>query len=258
MRFRTRRPASSGSSRSTGSSSPIRPSSITASVAAAVIGLVVEAIRNSESRSTGAPPTASVPSASTCTSSPLPPARRGRARACRRRAARRPRVPGRPGSSPTGLPTPSRPRCTARRPPRAARPRSAPDPRRVSSTSAAPAFCSRYVAPLGPGDRHQILALGQHPGDRQLRRSDPLLLGDLGELGRELQVRVEVLPAEARAVPPEVVLVELVGRREASRTGSRGRAASTARTRSRARGTSAALSRLRVARSTASTRSARR
>ncbi len=71
IRVRTRRSASSGSSRSTGSSSPISPSSITASVAAAVIGLVVDAIRNSESRWTGAPPIASVPSASTRTSSPL-------------------------------------------------------------------------------------------------------------------------------------------------------------------------------------------
>ena len=65
IRVSTRRPASSGSSRSTGSSSPISPSSITASVTAAVMGLVVEAIRNSESRRTGAPPTSSTPSAST-------------------------------------------------------------------------------------------------------------------------------------------------------------------------------------------------
>ncbi len=70
IRFNTRRPASSGSRRSTGSSSPTSPSSITASVAAAVIGLVVEAIRNSESRCTGAPPTVRLPNASTYTSCP--------------------------------------------------------------------------------------------------------------------------------------------------------------------------------------------
>ena len=67
IRRSTLRPASSGSSRSTGSSSPISPSAATASVAAAVMGLVVEAIRKIESRATGGPPTASLPSASTCT-----------------------------------------------------------------------------------------------------------------------------------------------------------------------------------------------
>ena len=65
IRASTRGPASSGSSRSTGSSMSISPSSASARVAAAVIGLVVDAIRNSESRATGAPPTDSVPSAST-------------------------------------------------------------------------------------------------------------------------------------------------------------------------------------------------
>ena len=70
IRRSTRRFASSGSSRSTGSSRSSRPSRTRASVAAAVIGFVVDAIRNSDVRSTGLPPTASVPSASTCTSSP--------------------------------------------------------------------------------------------------------------------------------------------------------------------------------------------
>ena len=63
----TRRPASSGSSRSTGSSRLISPSSISAMVAAPVTGLVIEAIRNSESLTTGAPPNDSVPWASTNT-----------------------------------------------------------------------------------------------------------------------------------------------------------------------------------------------
>jgi hypothetical protein len=67
IRRSTRRPASSGTSRSTGSSRPINPSATSANVATAVTGLVVEAIRNSESRATGAPPTVSWPSASTCT-----------------------------------------------------------------------------------------------------------------------------------------------------------------------------------------------
>src|SRR5215831_15275509 len=67
IRRRTLRSASSGSSRSTGSSRSISPSAATARVTAAVMGLVVEAIRKIESRATGGPPTASVPSASTCT-----------------------------------------------------------------------------------------------------------------------------------------------------------------------------------------------
>ncbi len=69
--IRTLRSASSGSSRSTGSSRSSSPSPASARVAAAVIGFVVEAILNNESRATGAPPTDSVPSASTCTWSPL-------------------------------------------------------------------------------------------------------------------------------------------------------------------------------------------
>ena len=63
--------ASSGSSLSTGSSISISPSPARARVAAAVIGLVVDAIRNSESRATRLPPIDSVPSASTWTWSPL-------------------------------------------------------------------------------------------------------------------------------------------------------------------------------------------
>jgi hypothetical protein len=70
MRRSTLRLASSGSSRSTGSSRSIRPSPAIASVAAAVIGLLVEAIRKIESCVTGAPPIARLPSASTWTSSP--------------------------------------------------------------------------------------------------------------------------------------------------------------------------------------------
>lgn len=67
IRRNTRRFASSGSSRSTGSSRSSNPSRTSASVAAAVIGFVVEAIRNSDVRSTGRPPSARLPIASTCT-----------------------------------------------------------------------------------------------------------------------------------------------------------------------------------------------
>ncbi len=67
----TWRSLSSGSSRSTGSSRPISPSSISAIVAAPVTGLVMDAMRNNESRWTGAPPIDSVPHGSANTCSPL-------------------------------------------------------------------------------------------------------------------------------------------------------------------------------------------
>ena len=39
----------------------------------------------------------------------------------------------------------------------------------------------------------------------------PFSVGDLGDLGGELEVGVEVLAGEARAVATEVVLVEILG-----------------------------------------------
>jgi hypothetical protein len=66
----TRGSASSGSHRPTGSSSAIRPSSISSSTAAAVIGLVSEAIRKIESRAIGAPFSSAEPAAATSTRSP--------------------------------------------------------------------------------------------------------------------------------------------------------------------------------------------
>jgi hypothetical protein len=63
--------ASSGSSSSTGCSSRSRPSSTSDSVAAAVIGLVSEAIRKIASRRSGALlPNDGEPMVSTCSSSP--------------------------------------------------------------------------------------------------------------------------------------------------------------------------------------------
>ena len=67
IRRSTRRFASSGNNRSTGSSRVSRPSAMSASVAAPVTGFVVEAIRNNESRCTGGPPIVNEPSASVCT-----------------------------------------------------------------------------------------------------------------------------------------------------------------------------------------------
>ena len=68
-RFSTLRSASSGSSRSTGSSSRSLHSSTRIIAAAAVIGLVIEEMRKIVSRRIGSlPPSAFVPIASTCTS----------------------------------------------------------------------------------------------------------------------------------------------------------------------------------------------
>ena len=63
--------ASSGSHRSTGSSSATRPSSTSSITAAAVMGLVIEAMRKIESRAIGDVPAASTdPTAWTSTRSP--------------------------------------------------------------------------------------------------------------------------------------------------------------------------------------------
>lgn len=63
--------ASSGSHRPTGSEAAIRPSSISIMAAAAVSGLVIEAIRKIESRAIGVPPSVKAePAASTSMRSP--------------------------------------------------------------------------------------------------------------------------------------------------------------------------------------------
>lgn len=71
-RRNTRRFASSGSRRSTGSSSVSSPASTRIIVTAPITGFVVEAIRNREWRRTGGPATESRPNTSTCTESPTP------------------------------------------------------------------------------------------------------------------------------------------------------------------------------------------
>ena len=74
------------------------------------------------------------------------------------------------------------------------------------------------VAPaLRARDRDEVVALREHPREGQLRGRDALLLGDLRDLGGQLQVGVQVLAGEARAAAAEVLLVELVGRLEAAR-----------------------------------------
>ena len=66
--FSTLGDASSGRNASTGSSSLSLPSSTSMSVAAAITGLVIEAMRKMVSRLIEGPPNDRVPTASTCTS----------------------------------------------------------------------------------------------------------------------------------------------------------------------------------------------
>src|SRR6478735_1331860 len=63
---------------------------------------------------------------------------------------------------------------------------------------------------LGAGDRHDVVALGEHPRQRELARRRALLLGELAELRRQLLVALEVLTREARVAAAEVALVELL------------------------------------------------
>ena len=123
IRRSTRRLASSGSSRPTGSSRLSRPSATRASVAAPVMGLVTEAIRNSESRWTGrSAPAVSVPSATAWTSPPraasaTSPGMRSSA-TCGSAAARSAcpvSISGPPGSRPAGPCWPAQ--CSRRRRP---------------------------------------------------------------------------------------------------------------------------------------------
>ena len=130
--------------------------------------------------------------------------------------------------------------------------------RRSAATSAAPAFCSRYSRRLVPGS-------GRCPRPGRAPRRSPAAPGVIpfssaisAILAASFRLAVEVLAGEARAVPPEVALVELVGRCEPPRQ----EAAAERRVRHEpdpelAAGRPAPRS-LGVARSTASTRSAPR
>jgi hypothetical protein len=85
----------------------------------------------------------------------------------------------------------------------------------VSSTSSAATLSSRYVRPLRAWDRHDVVAPGEHPRQRELRGRAALLVGDLLDLCGEPQVLLEVVAAEPRPVAAEVVAIQIVGRREA-------------------------------------------
>ena len=64
---------------------------------------------------------------------------------------------------------------------------------------------------LGPGDGHDIGALGQHPSQGDLCRGAAFLTGHLLDCLGQAQVALEVLALEARMVAPEVVLGQIPG-----------------------------------------------
>ena len=70
----------------------------------------------------------------------------------------------------------------------------------MSDTSTAPAFCSRYSRRLVPGIGTRSSPWASTQASASCAGVMLLLLGDLGDLRRELQVRVEVLAGEARTV----------------------------------------------------------
>ena len=64
---------------------------------------------------------------------------------------------------------------------------------------------------LGSGNRDDILALREHPGERELRGRAALLLRHRLDLPDQLEVLLEILALEARMVLAEIVLREIVG-----------------------------------------------
>src|SRR3954451_12640082 len=66
-------------------------------------------------------------------------------------------------------------------------------------------------AALRAGDGDDVLALVQHPGERELARGHALVGGELLEPADEVEVLLEVLALEARREATVVVLGEIVG-----------------------------------------------
>src|SRR2546426_425213 len=64
--------------------------------------------------------------------------------------------------------------------------------------------------PLGAGDRYDILALRQQPGEGELRRSAALLPRDRFHPRHQVEVSLEVLPLKARVVAAPVVRGEVL------------------------------------------------
>ena len=66
--------------------------------------------------------------------------------------------------------------------------------------------------PLGSGDRRDVVALREQPGQRHLRRCGARLGGDGLDLIDDVQVALEVLAREARVGFAPVIVRELIGR----------------------------------------------
>src|SRR2546423_7817581 len=66
--------------------------------------------------------------------------------------------------------------------------------------------------PLRAGDRHDVLALAHHPGERELAGLDALLTRELLEPVDDLEVALEVLTLEAREADPAGIRLEEVVR----------------------------------------------
>src|SRR5262245_34796141 len=58
---------------------------------------------------------------------------------------------------------------------------------------------------LGPGDRQDVVALSQAPGERELTGGDALLFRDLLDPADERDVVIEVLVLEPRVLTPPVI-----------------------------------------------------
>ena len=70
-----------------------------------------------------------------------------------------------------------------------------------------------FLDPLGmPGsrNRHDVISLREHPGERELRGRALVLLRDLFHPRDQLEILVEVLTLESRVLSPEIVGGEIV------------------------------------------------
>src|SRR3954447_22673962 len=69
------------------------------------------------------------------------------------------------------------------------------------------------IAPMfGTGDGHHVVALGEHPGERELSGGATLFPRHRLDLVDELDVLLEILALEARVVLAEIALAEIARR----------------------------------------------
>ena len=72
----------------------------------------------------------------------------------------------------------------------------------------------QVLAFFGSRNRHDIISLGEEPGDRELRGRDALLRGDLADAIDEPEILREVLALKAWVIAARIVGREIVGRFE--------------------------------------------